>query len=70
MDDRARRARASPSTCIGGRTTARRCRRRKSRGFGSRLLTGSAQQLGAELELDYAVPGLRCRLRFSVPRIE
>ena len=41
----------------------------KSRGFGSRLLTGSAQQLGAELELDYAAPGLRCRLRFSVPRL-
>ena len=41
----------------------------KSRGFGSRLLTGSAQQLGAELELDYAVSGLRCRLRFSVPRL-
>jgi PAS domain S-box-containing protein len=42
----------------------------KSRGFGSRLLAGSAQQLGAELELDYAPDGLRCRLRFSVPRLE
>ena len=29
----------------------------KSRGFGSRLLAGSAQQLGAELELDYAASG-------------
>ena len=41
----------------------------KSRGFGSRLLAGSAQQLGAELELDYAASGLRCRLRFQVPRL-
>ena len=39
------------------------------RSFGTRLLTGSAKQLGAELELDYAAPGLRCRLRFSVPRL-
>ena len=37
------------------------------RGFGSRLLAASAQQLGAELDLDYAAPGLRCRLRFAVP---
>ena len=41
----------------------------KSRGFGSRLLAGSAQQLGAELDLDYAAEGLRCRLRFQVPRL-
>jgi PAS domain S-box-containing protein len=41
----------------------------KNRGFGSRLLAGSAQQLGAELELDYAATGLHCRLRFSVPRL-
>jgi PAS domain S-box-containing protein len=38
------------------------------RSFGSRLLTSSAKQLGAELDLDYAAAGLRCRLRFSVPR--
>ncbi|MFO1159343.1 MAG: HWE histidine kinase domain-containing protein [Reyranellaceae bacterium] len=41
----------------------------RERGFGSRLLAGSAQQLGAELEVDYAAEGLRCRLRFPVPRI-
>ena len=40
------------------------------RGFGTRLLASSARQLGAEFEVDYAVQGLRCRLRFSVPRIE
>jgi PAS domain S-box-containing protein len=39
------------------------------RGFGSRLLAGSAEQIGGELEMDYATAGLRCRLRFSVPRI-
>ena len=39
------------------------------RGFGSRLLASSARQLGAELDLDYAGPGLRCRLRFTVPRL-
>lgn len=39
-----------------------------NRSFGTRLLTSSAKQLGAELELDYAAPGLRCRLRFPVPR--
>jgi two-component sensor histidine kinase len=37
-------------------------------GFGSRLLTGSAQQLDARFEIDYAARGVRCRLRFSVPR--
>ncbi|HEX9374121.1 MAG TPA: HWE histidine kinase domain-containing protein, partial [Roseiflexaceae bacterium] len=40
-----------------------------NRSFGTRLLTSSAKQLGAELELDYAAPGLRCRLRFPVPRL-
>jgi two-component sensor histidine kinase len=39
-------------------------------GFGSRLLAGSAQQLGAQFEIDYAPSGFRCRLRFSVPSIE
>ena len=38
-------------------------------GFGSRVLAGSAQQLGGQFEIDYAVHGIRCRLRFSVPRI-
>jgi len=37
--------------------------------FGSRLLASSARQLGAELDLDYAASGLRCRLRFPVPRL-
>ena len=40
------------------------------RGFGSRLLAGSARQLGAELETDYAPQGFRCRLRFAVARGE
>jgi PAS domain S-box-containing protein len=39
------------------------------RGFGSRLLISSARQLGAELDLDFATVGLRCRLRFPVPRL-
>lgn len=38
-----------------------------SRGFGSRLLATSAQQMGAQLEAEYAAPGFRCRLRFTVP---
>lgn len=38
------------------------------RSFGTRLLTSSARQLGAELDLDYAASGLRCRLRFPVPK--
>ena len=38
-------------------------------GFGSRLLAGSAQQLNAEFEIDYAARGVRCRLQFSVPRM-
>jgi len=41
-----------------------------ARGFGSRLLAGSARQLGAELETDYAPQGFRCRLRFAVARGE
>ena len=39
------------------------------RSFGTRLLTSSAKQLGAEFDLDYAAPGLRCRLRFPVSRV-
>jgi PAS domain S-box-containing protein len=38
------------------------------RSFGSRLLASSAKQLGGELELDYAAPGLRCSLRFPVAK--
>ena len=38
-------------------------------GFGSRLLAGSAQQLNAQFEIDYAARGVRCRLQFSVPLI-
>jgi len=41
----------------------------KRSGFGSRLLAGSAEQIGGQLETDYAASGLRCRLRFSVQRI-
>jgi PAS domain S-box-containing protein len=41
-----------------------------NRGFGSRLLASSARQLGAEFETDYAVHGLRGRLRFAVPHTE
>jgi len=41
----------------------------RDRGFGSRLLAGSARQLGAAFEVDYAPQGLRCRLSFSVPRV-
>jgi PAS domain S-box-containing protein len=40
----------------------------KAPGFGSRLLAGSAQQLGGQFEVDYAAGGFRCRLRFSMPR--
>ncbi len=39
----------------------------KSRGFGSRLLATSAQQMGALLEVEYMAPGFRCSLRFTVP---
>ncbi|MCA0305325.1 MAG: PAS domain-containing protein, partial [Proteobacteria bacterium] len=35
-------------------------------GFGSRLLAGSAQQLGGTFEPDYAPAGFRGRLRFTV----
>ncbi len=69
MDRRPDGLRAPWSTCTGRRTAARRCRRRPAASFGSRLLTSSAKQLGAELDLDYAVSGLRCRLRFPVPRL-
>jgi PAS domain S-box-containing protein len=41
----------------------------KNRGFGSRLLDGSAEQIGGQLETEYATAGLRCRLRFSVQQI-
>lgn len=41
----------------------------RDRGFGSRLLAGSARQLGAAFEVDYAPQGLRCRLSFSVLRV-
>jgi PAS domain S-box-containing protein len=37
-------------------------------GFGSRLLAGSAQQLNGQFDIDYAVSGVRCRLRFTVLR--
>jgi PAS domain S-box-containing protein len=36
------------------------------KGFGSRLLAASAVQLDAQLDIDYAPSGLRCRLRFTV----
>jgi two-component sensor histidine kinase len=39
-------------------------------GFGSRLLKASARQLDAQLELDFAPSGLRCRLQFTVPRAD
>jgi PAS domain S-box-containing protein len=42
----------------------------RDRGFGSRLLVGSARQLGATFDIDYAAQGLRCRLRFLVPQVE
>jgi two-component sensor histidine kinase len=38
------------------------------KGFGSRLLAASALQLSAQFDLDYAPGGLRCRIRFTVPR--
>jgi two-component sensor histidine kinase len=37
-------------------------------GFGSRLLQASARHLDAQLDMDFAPQGLRCRLRFTVPR--
>jgi PAS domain S-box-containing protein len=39
----------------------------KHRGFGSRLLAASAQQIKGELDAQFAPTGLRCRLRFPVP---
>ncbi len=39
------------------------------RGFGSRLLAGSAEQIGGQLDTEYATAGLHCRLRFSVQQI-
>ena len=41
----------------------------KAPGFGSRLLAGSAQQLGGTYEVDYAATGFRARLTFPVPRV-
>jgi PAS domain S-box-containing protein len=38
------------------------------RGFGSRLLAASAQQIQGQLEMEFAAAGLRCRIRFIVPR--
>lgn len=37
-------------------------------GFGSRLLQASARHLDGQLDMDFAPQGLRCRLRFTVPR--
>ena len=37
------------------------------KGFGSRLLVASASQMNAELKVDHAREGLRCRLCFRVP---
>lgn len=39
----------------------------KHRGFGSRLLAASAQQIKGELDAQFAPAGLRCRVRFPVP---
>jgi len=39
----------------------------RHRGFGSRLLAASAQQIKGELDAKFAPTGLRCRLRFPVP---
>jgi two-component sensor histidine kinase len=39
----------------------------KHRGFGSRLLAASAQQIKGELDAQFAPEGLRCHLRFPVP---
>jgi PAS domain S-box-containing protein len=38
------------------------------RGFGSRLLAASAQQIKGELEIDFAPTGLVARLAFTVPK--
>lgn len=42
----------------------------KHRGFGSRLLAASAQQIKGELEAEFAPAGLRVRIRFPVPAAE
>ena len=39
----------------------------KHRGFGSRLLAASAQQIKGELDAEFAPEGLRCRIRIPVP---
>ena len=39
----------------------------KHRGFGSRLLAASAQQIKGELGAQFAPEGLRCRIRIPVP---
>lgn len=39
----------------------------KHRGFGSRLLAASAQQIKGELDAQFAAEGLKARLRFPVP---
>lgn len=41
-----------------------------NRGFGSRLLAGSAQQLGGSFEPDYAADGFRGLLRFTVAVVD
>jgi len=38
------------------------------RGFGTRLLAASAQQIKGELEMAFPPDGVVCRLRFTVPR--
>lgn len=40
------------------------------KGFGTRLLAMSAEQLGGKISLDYAPSGLRCHLRFPMPALE
>jgi PAS domain S-box-containing protein len=40
------------------------------RGFGSRLLAASAQQIKGALEMEFAPAGLVCRIWFSLPRSE
>jgi len=39
----------------------------RHRGFGSRLLAASAQQIKGDLDAQFATQGLRCRIRFPVP---
>jgi PAS domain S-box-containing protein len=40
----------------------------EGRGFGSRLLAASAQQIKGELRIEYAATGVLVRLHFSVPK--